>query len=52
MYICNKSVLFQAFATLSDALEPLAEGVRRNKQHWLDRAAKSSATPNHMDMGE
>lgn len=30
---------------LSDKLEPLAEGVRRNKQHWLDVAAANMLTP-------
>lgn len=36
---------FQAFAMLSDKLEPLVEGVRRNKQHWLDKAMS-----NHVDV--
>lgn len=29
---------FQAFATLSDKLEPLVEGVRDNRGHWIDLA--------------
>lgn len=32
---------------LSDKLEPLVEGVRRNKQHWLEKASS-----NHVDMNE
>ncbi|XP_026686318.1 dual 3',5'-cyclic-AMP and -GMP phosphodiesterase 11-like [Diaphorina citri] len=30
----------RAFAELSDKLEPLVEGVRSNKQHWLEIAAE------------
>jgi dual 3',5'-cyclic-AMP and -GMP phosphodiesterase 11 len=29
----------QSFAVLSDKLEPLVEGVRQNKQHWLEIAS-------------
>lgn len=35
----------QAFALLSDKLEPLVDGVRRNKEHWLDVAAANKLTP-------
>ncbi|XP_014270796.1 dual 3',5'-cyclic-AMP and -GMP phosphodiesterase 11 isoform X2 [Halyomorpha halys] len=31
--------IYEAFAELSDALNPLAEGVRRNKEQWLLEAA-------------
>lgn len=41
----DQILLFQSFAMLSDKLEPLAEGVRRNKQHWLDVAAANKLTP-------
>lgn len=40
----------QAFALLSDKLEPLVEGVRKNKQHWLEIAesrCKSDNCTNH-----
>ncbi|KAG7205543.1 hypothetical protein KM043_007520 [Ampulex compressa] len=30
--------IYEAFALLSDKLEPLVEGVRDNKQHWLEIA--------------
>ncbi|XP_034186192.1 dual 3',5'-cyclic-AMP and -GMP phosphodiesterase 11 isoform X3 [Osmia lignaria lignaria] len=30
--------IYEAFALLSDKLEPLVEGVRKNKQHWLEVA--------------
>lgn len=35
--------LLQAFACLSDKLEPLVEGVRTNKKHWIDLAQSSEA---------
>ncbi|XP_032569772.1 dual 3',5'-cyclic-AMP and -GMP phosphodiesterase 11 isoform X4 [Drosophila sechellia] len=30
--------IYEAFATLSDKLEPLVEGVRDNRGHWIDLA--------------
>ncbi|XP_016963607.1 dual 3',5'-cyclic-AMP and -GMP phosphodiesterase 11 isoform X1 [Drosophila biarmipes] len=30
--------IYEAFATLSDKLEPLVEGVRDNRSHWIDLA--------------
>ncbi|XP_039229135.1 dual 3',5'-cyclic-AMP and -GMP phosphodiesterase 11 isoform X3 [Drosophila yakuba] len=30
--------IYEAFATLSDKLEPLVEGVRGNRGHWIDLA--------------
>lgn len=33
--------IYEAFAELSDKLEPLVQGVRSNKQHWLDIAAET-----------
>lgn len=33
---------FQSFAVLSDKLEPLCEGVRHNKQMWLQMAAEDN----------
>ncbi|KAL1465015.1 hypothetical protein WDU94_004612, partial [Cyamophila willieti] len=32
--------IYEAFAELSDKLEPLVEGVRTNKQHWLEIASE------------
>ncbi|XP_036668714.3 dual 3',5'-cyclic-AMP and -GMP phosphodiesterase 11 isoform X3 [Drosophila suzukii] len=38
--------IYEAFATLSDKLEPLVEGVRDNRGHWIDLAdvVKSKAS--------
>lgn len=36
--------LFQSLAVLSDKLEPLVEGVRNNKQMWLQMAADDNNT--------
>ncbi|KZC08932.1 Dual 3',5'-cyclic-AMP and -GMP phosphodiesterase 11 [Dufourea novaeangliae] len=33
--------IYEAFALLSDKLEPLVDGVRKNKQHWLAIAESS-----------
>lgn len=43
--------IYEAFAVLSDKLEPLAEGVRQNKTHWLQIAGMSIGTgvPNTAD---
>ncbi|XP_054083448.1 dual 3',5'-cyclic-AMP and -GMP phosphodiesterase 11 isoform X2 [Zeugodacus cucurbitae] len=30
--------IYEAFANLSDKLEPLVEGVRENREHWIDLA--------------
>ncbi|XP_076752726.1 dual 3',5'-cyclic-AMP and -GMP phosphodiesterase 11 isoform X3 [Xylocopa sonorina] len=38
--------IYEAFALLSDKLEPLVEGVRKNKQHWLEIAESRSKTDN------
>ncbi|XP_076276982.1 dual 3',5'-cyclic-AMP and -GMP phosphodiesterase 11 isoform X5 [Lasioglossum baleicum] len=38
--------IYEAFALLSDKLEPLVEGVRENKQQWLEIAESSSKTDN------
>ncbi|XP_055635245.1 dual 3',5'-cyclic-AMP and -GMP phosphodiesterase 11-like isoform X2 [Toxorhynchites rutilus septentrionalis] len=35
--------IYEAFASLSDKLEPLVEGVRTNKKHWIDLAQSSEA---------
>lgn len=37
--VSNAFFLWQAFAQLSESLEPLADGVRRNKEQWLRLAA-------------
>ncbi|XP_044740650.1 dual 3',5'-cyclic-AMP and -GMP phosphodiesterase 11-like isoform X2 [Chrysoperla carnea] len=36
--------IYEAFAVLNDKLEPLVEGVRDNKAHWLEIAAAKSLT--------
>ncbi|XP_054741634.1 dual 3',5'-cyclic-AMP and -GMP phosphodiesterase 11 isoform X1 [Anastrepha obliqua] len=44
--------IYEAFANLSDKLEPLVEGVRDNREHWIELAQqvqkkeKSSSTTN------
>ncbi|XP_050600344.1 dual 3',5'-cyclic-AMP and -GMP phosphodiesterase 11-like isoform X3 [Bombus affinis] len=38
--------IYEAFALLSDKLEPLVEGVRKNKQHWLEIAESKCKTDN------
>lgn len=38
--------IYEAFALLSDKLDPLVEGVRENKQHWLEIAESGSKTDN------
>lgn len=35
--------IYEAFASLSDKLTPLVEGVRDNKNHWLELARSSEA---------
>ncbi|XP_058450116.1 dual 3',5'-cyclic-AMP and -GMP phosphodiesterase 11-like isoform X3 [Malaya genurostris] len=35
--------IYEAFASLSDKLEPLVEGVRENKNHWIELAQSSKA---------
>ncbi|XP_046630158.1 dual 3',5'-cyclic-AMP and -GMP phosphodiesterase 11 isoform X2 [Neodiprion virginianus] len=39
--------IYEAFALLSDKLEPLSEGVRSNKQHWIEIANSQSESMNH-----
>lgn len=33
--------MYEAFAQLSDKLEPLVEGVRKNRQHWMELAQEA-----------
>lgn len=40
--------MLQAFADLSDKLEPLVDGVKTNRDHWLN-IAKESPTKNHCE---
>lgn len=42
----------QSFAVLSDKLEPLVEGVRQNKQHWLEIAGMQNHNSKMEDGGE
>ena len=42
----------QSFAVLSDKLEPLVEGVRQNKQHWLELATMQNHNNQMEDGGE
>ena len=39
--------MLQAFADLSDKLEPLVEGVKENREHWL-KIAKDGLSKNHI----
>lgn len=41
----NIYYFFQSFALLSDKLVPLVEGVRANKERWLEIAAQQSLIP-------
>lgn len=43
--------LSQAFSVLSDKLNPLVEGVRDNKVHWLQLAQNAQNNPNHVPHG-
>lgn len=40
--------LLQAFADLSDKLEPLVEGVKKNREHWM-QIAKEGFNKNHVE---
>jgi hypothetical protein len=42
----------QSFAVLSDKLEPLVEGVRQNKRHWLEIAGVQNDSSQMEDGGE
>lgn len=48
IHIC----IHQSFAVLSDKLEPLVEGVRQNKQHWLELATMQNHNSKMEDRGE
>jgi hypothetical protein len=48
IHIC----IYQSFAVLSDKLEPLVEGVRQNKQHWLELATMQNHNSKMEDGGE
>ncbi|XP_017783345.1 PREDICTED: dual 3',5'-cyclic-AMP and -GMP phosphodiesterase 11 isoform X3 [Nicrophorus vespilloides] len=37
--------IYESFAALSDKLEPLVDGVRENRDHWLEIAAAQSLIP-------
>lgn len=37
--------MLQSFALLSDKLVPLVEGVRKNRERWLEIAAQQSLVP-------
>ncbi|KAJ8984667.1 hypothetical protein NQ317_015758 [Molorchus minor] len=37
--------LMQSFAVLSDKLDPLVEGVQKNRQKWLEIAAENCLVP-------
>ncbi|XP_014602837.1 PREDICTED: dual 3',5'-cyclic-AMP and -GMP phosphodiesterase 11-like [Polistes canadensis] len=38
--------IYEAFAILSEKLEPLVEGVRNNKRHWIEIAESKCSTEN------
>lgn len=44
--------IYQSFAVLSDKLEPLVEGVRQNKLHWLELATMQNHNSKMEDGGE
>jgi hypothetical protein len=44
--------ILQSFSVLSDKLEPLVEGVRQNKQHWLEIAGMQNHGSQMEDGGE
>lgn len=46
------SLLRQAFAVLSDKLNPLVQGVRDNKRHWLELAQNVQNLPNIGDQND
>jgi len=48
IHIC----IYQSFAVLSDKLEPLVEGVRQNKLHWLELATMQNHNSKMEDGGE
>lgn len=45
--LTNIVFIQQAFAVLSDKLEPLVDGVRANKSQWLELAQNVQNKPNH-----
>lgn len=51
-YLINSCYVFQSFAMLSEKLEPLVEGVRRNKEHWLEKAMTNHVDENEEDMAD
>lgn len=44
--------IYESFAVLSDKLEPLVEGVRQNKLHWLELATMQNHDSKMEDGGE
>lgn len=48
IHIC----IYQSFAVLSDKLEPLVEGVRQNKLHWLELSTMQNHNSKMEDGGE
>ncbi|KAK6628218.1 Dual 3',5'-cyclic-AMP and -GMP phosphodiesterase 11 [Polyplax serrata] len=44
--------IYESFAMLSEKLEPLVEGVRRNKEHWLEKAMTNHVDENEEDMAD
>lgn len=44
--------IYQSFAVLSDKLQPLVDGVRRNKLHWLELATMQNHNSKMEDGGE
>jgi len=48
IHIC----IYQSFAVLSDKLEPLVEGVRQNKLHWLELGTMQNHNSKMEDGGE
>ncbi|CAH1167238.1 unnamed protein product [Phyllotreta striolata] len=41
--------IYEAFAELSDSLQPLLDGVKDNREHWLEEAQKAHLMPREDD---
>lgn len=52
IYNSDTHFLFQSFATLSDKLEPLVEGVRYNRIKWLELAEQTPELIPENDMDQ
>lgn len=44
-FVTKSFVCLQSFALLSDKLVPLVDGVKQNRERWLEIAAQQSLVP-------